>query len=658
VTIAGVSATVEVEWALWGKEARDREYRLLRCSTGTFHSPDFTFVIDRYSPGTLDQLPQVTISWLPHPETGAPSHLAVAIHETAADDDPRGAASRDRYDAVGREITFVRYFCVPYDVLAQQAISYQAVYDRLRRHPLPDDGREPVNVDLGIPPAPRVSASQREFAALVAAQLLTTRPVCILGADQIRLEDRLRFIDLVMSMLPYGARSRLSAATWVNSNSTGHKMRLFFAAAAREDTDGYGTSRRLPDIAVQWGRPDSVQVTDAEALDYLNWPGFGRSWAPARLAKSTTPRDLRDKASIREMIRELSLGRLDSLPVAEILACLGEDLRYGVDSDVRLYIESLQRKSTQRRPAQERREYRALIKHYGLLAGTPQAGPWQDHLYRALLALAFDSPLTYMSYLQIEDCLGSSLQDHHALLALLKEQPAKIDGSWLLVRRGLGYDLDSLLSALWTNGVVPSDLIMVLAKDASPGEPALHPEHGRLMIDPALQYMLRYGDNGRAQFRKIGYLAPALDHYFPGDEAAQVKRLILILRNTHGNNLSKRDIKDIFSTPGYPPSDALLGAVIGLAPNHGDYAKIAYGTARTAKIVGPTVSRKRRKVPAGPATTRRQPGARRAPQRARPAQGTLTRLRVNPKAVVLAFGLLVIVVLIVIIYVVQGKLLH
>lgn len=457
-------------------------------------------------------------------------------------------------------------------------------------------------------------------------------------------------------MLPYGARSRLSAATWVNSNFTGHKMRLFFAAAAREDADGYGTSRRLPDIAVQWGDPGSVAVTDAEALAYLDWPGLGRSWAPAGLARSTARRDLRDKTSIREMIRELSLGRLDILSVAEILVCLGEDLRNRVDSDVRLYTESLQRKSAQRRPAKERGEYRALIKHYGLLTETAQARPWQDQLYRVLLGLAFDSPLTYRSYLQIEDCLGTSLQDHHALLAVLKEQPGEIDGSWLLVRRGLGFDRDALLSALWTNHVVPSDLIMVLARDASPGKPALRPEHGRLMIDPALQYMLRYGDDGRAQFRKIGYLAPALDHYFPGDEPAQVKRLIQILRNTHGNNLNKRDIKDIFSTPGYPPSDALLGAVIGLAPNHADFAKIAYGTARTANIVDATVSRKRRKAPAGPATSARQPGARRTPHRARPARGTLARIRADPKAIVLALGLLVILVLIVIIYVVQGKL--
>ena len=41
----------------------DRGYRLLDCSDGSVSADSFTEVITRYSPGTLDKLPQVTISW-------------------------------------------------------------------------------------------------------------------------------------------------------------------------------------------------------------------------------------------------------------------------------------------------------------------------------------------------------------------------------------------------------------------------------------------------------------------------------------------------------------------------------------------------------------------------------------------------------------------
>src|SRR6516225_8273085 len=96
------SVTVAAEWAFWGKTASDRGYRLLSCSEGTLKPDEFTELLTRYSPGTLDRLPQVAISWSPQ---GDQSFLGIAIHDRA---------EQGFYDAEGREIVFTRYFCVPY----------------------------------------------------------------------------------------------------------------------------------------------------------------------------------------------------------------------------------------------------------------------------------------------------------------------------------------------------------------------------------------------------------------------------------------------------------------------------------------------------------------------------------------------------------------
>ena len=107
---------LSVEWALWGKEAQSRDYRLLECSDGGIGAGAFTEAITRYSPGNLERLPQVTVSWL-RPQDGE-RYLAMAIH----DEGP------GLHDPGGRKIVFTRYFCAPYDQIAAQTGSYQSMH--------------------------------------------------------------------------------------------------------------------------------------------------------------------------------------------------------------------------------------------------------------------------------------------------------------------------------------------------------------------------------------------------------------------------------------------------------------------------------------------------------------------------------------------------
>jgi hypothetical protein len=673
----GRTTTITAEWALWGKESHDRDYRLLRCSVGTFSPQDFVYAIDRYSPGTLPvrTLPQVSVSWLKHPQTGLPSHLGLAIHETAAADDPRSGQARAQFDAAGREIVFVRYFCVPYEDLAAEAASYRQLYNAFRRRGLFEQGRDPITADLDKLQEQPPGADESLFAEHVAAQLLTTQPVCILGADQMPLDRRLRFIDLVMSGLTYGTRTQLSAATWVNSNFTAHKLRLFFASASRDDPGeisgpelgaSNSQTRRKPDVVVKWGHLETARATDRESIEYLSWDGLGQPWAATVLAQETTPVDLKDKGSIKEMLRRVQLGNIDQLTLPDTLRYLGENLRTGAgrDTDIPQYIDNLVTKGARHLSKETREECWALIGQYDLLTDNPRVRTWRDQLYDGLLGVTFDGPVTYERYLRIQDSMRTPLNQNVPLLRALERRQKMLDIPWLLIRRGLG-DTDEELMITLAQGSMPApELARCLvaeavrasaqggAGDRPHDEPVLRPDHGRLLFGPALEYLLRYGRGDHRELRQFGYLAPALNYYYADDKQAQVTRAIGILRSVYGSRLGRADIEEVLGASDYRPTDALLAAVINLAPGHAEFAMTEYGRARSADLVPVPRNRGwRSRVPSVPRLRSGRPRRRRGLS-VTPSPA-LTRVKgVRPQSVVLTFGLLVIAVMIVLIYVI------
>ena len=108
---AETAVPVTAEWALWGKDVRDLEYRLLACSEGNVGAATFVEQITSISPGSAGSWPQVTVSGFLL--SGTASYVALAIHDT----------TQGRHNAVGRGIVYTRYFCVPYPELARPAAS-------------------------------------------------------------------------------------------------------------------------------------------------------------------------------------------------------------------------------------------------------------------------------------------------------------------------------------------------------------------------------------------------------------------------------------------------------------------------------------------------------------------------------------------------------
>ncbi|GAA4213312.1 hypothetical protein [Microbispora amethystogenes] len=229
------------EWALEGKEHGSYdEYGLLRWSAERL-AHVFDKLRARYAAGTPSELPQVTIvpAGLEDKDTGEQSHnVVLAIHTWS-----------DNRDFTGRKVAYTRWFFVPYHQLQDHPVSYQALYAAFDA--LPPTPEPPLTVAV---PALDPRAVMPGPDALAAAALLASgQQVCLVGADGVPMAQRLRFVDTVMALLPYGLRTRFSAATWTSS-TTKHRIKLSFARYAPEGVQ-----------AVQWGQGADIPQDEYSA---------------------------------------------------------------------------------------------------------------------------------------------------------------------------------------------------------------------------------------------------------------------------------------------------------------------------------------------------------------------------------------------------------
>ena len=250
---ASEAAVLTVQWALHGMPGDRMGSRILASSVGDIRREHFAEAIERFSPGVLRQLPQVMVSYLPSVDPkGRMDYLALAIFDEAL-------AVRD---AGQPRSVRIRYFAIPYPEMAQRAVSYRAFYEAVRPIALPSADSPPLQARARAVTQPAPSTGG--LASQVAALLLTGRPVCILGGQAISLEERLLFIDAVMSLLPYGIRAKMTVATWASSTAV-HRFRLFFSDAPR-------AVDRTNSHVVLWSASHAqIPAEHTAALAYLNW---------------------------------------------------------------------------------------------------------------------------------------------------------------------------------------------------------------------------------------------------------------------------------------------------------------------------------------------------------------------------------------------------
>ncbi|MFF0312668.1 hypothetical protein ACFYSC_35035 [Streptosporangium sp. NPDC004379] len=255
------------EWALEGKRpGAHNDYELLSWSDDRLGPEVFEEIRNRYATGLSADLPQLTIAVAATRERERVSrHVVLAVQEWSG-----------HRDATNRKIAYTRWFYVPYEELAAHRVSYEALYRALAR--LPVTPYAPLVVR--VPEADPAAFDPGPDARCAAALLLTGRPVCVVGAERVPMAERLRFLDTVAALLPYGMRSRLTAATWVSSTAR-HRIRLSFARHAPEDAH-----------EVRWGRGTETAWQDSRAkvcLDLLTRPDVRVEDMLENLARMTEP---------------------------------------------------------------------------------------------------------------------------------------------------------------------------------------------------------------------------------------------------------------------------------------------------------------------------------------------------------------------------------
>ncbi|MEV4254532.1 hypothetical protein AB0J52_15390 [Spirillospora sp. NPDC049652] len=217
------TARLTAGWAVRGKTPGSYDdYAILGSGGGDFSADHFTAILDRYTLGNPppersgpEALPWISLTEVLNDHG---NNLGVAIHDWT-----------DGTDAAGRPIVRTRYGYFPYDQFVQAPVSYASLVRAVSG--LDVDGFSPTALD--VPPyAPEDIAHDIQDhnwlgRAATTAALLLEGPVTITGADDLDHAVRLRFLDAVAALLPYGWRPGLTAATWLRGENS--NIRLTFA---------------------------------------------------------------------------------------------------------------------------------------------------------------------------------------------------------------------------------------------------------------------------------------------------------------------------------------------------------------------------------------------------------------------------------------------
>jgi hypothetical protein len=588
------SVTVEAQWALYGKATEDAGYRVLACSTPgpqRLSSADFADAIGRFNPGTPEKLPQVTVSYVP-PRPPGGGYLALALHDYAE------PGRHGVPDNLGRSVAFTNYFCLPYEPLAEASVGYHDLYQALRAERLLARSGQPLRVT--VTPPSLLTPAVEVLPARVAALLLMGRPVCVLGAQETTVAERLTFVDAVMALLPYGFRAKMTAATWTRATHRNHRFRLFFSGTQR-DTE-------QPDHVIYWGRPEETAISPDD--DYSYWYQGWLSTEPVArmryvLSSLTQPRSLASKDDVLEALDAIDVPRPSSrgtrlirkrvlepapeqqgtapLRNAETLwnaetlrsaEALGEPGGGQFLLDCALHMEKpsprelgaairrLKKVAKAGVSSAQRDHYREIVKEHRLFRHDEALGTSEAVLREVLLRVAFNPPLSYEDYCLIEDGTGNGTLDPD-LLRLIERTGLADNRVKAITYRQLprGAAEEKLSKWYSSKEVNAPGLFDVLALEVK------HPRHTRLLCDVTVDYLTKTPEHHKPKqidraLRQHSYLARRLQDSLAGQDQYQVNVLGLFLRAAYPDGLTRSDIYHVMIGTREPPTLTFLVAVL------------------------------------------------------------------------------------------------
>ncbi|NDU76497.1 hypothetical protein GWI34_28310 [Actinomadura sp. DSM 109109] len=382
---------VTAEWALWGLDRRTGVRGVLAGSGGRFTRRNFAEIVHRYHTGAPAELPQVTIGW---------TRLRDVAHLTLAIESWRGAAPGA--DSV------TRVYCVPFAPLARARASYESLYQAFAAHdPASADGTRATAALAAGGPGPARAPAMGTAAMLLAGE---GRPVVVEDAGALPMLDRLRFLDEVAWLLPYGMRARLSVSTWTRSTAE-HRIRLSFTDHAP------GASR-----ALVWDRPPDLppwaEVPKrymALLADFAGAPGVRME-----LANAVAPLAFTDpRAALQALKTAVAVATGEAPDVETLLTVCRDMLRQERHEPLVAALGRLEAELRSGDAGRKRGQYRTLIGQLGLMADHANlSGSIAVLFYSVLLRLMHGPRLGDAA---TEELLGSFTDPPAELLEALRQ---------------------------------------------------------------------------------------------------------------------------------------------------------------------------------------------------------------------------------------------
>jgi hypothetical protein len=268
--------------------------------------------------------------------------------------------------------------------------------------------------------------------------------------------------------------------------------------------------------------------------------------------------------------------------VEDTLGELANLLRHDDQATTPAVVKRLRRYAASQPDTAEREACQQTITKLGLLRNHPGIHHGtRASVYRVLLSLAFEVPLTYASYCRIEDAAGGPPRGT-LRTEMLKQLRFASHLPWLLTARAEPVFTDEeLMEGLAEMGISATAPIHELQI----GVGNLRPEHRPVLYDFAMRYLITHAADPRAELKWRGYLVNTLESVFPGDRQAKRIRLEKTLKLVYGDPLRKGQIRELFEDPAISPTKALEAAVKSLSPakaapfiaEQAAYARIRHG---------------------------------------------------------------------------------
>ena len=291
---------IKADWAIKSKNIGDaQEYRVLACSVGEFDTLDFENIFRTLSVGTMP-LPIQTSSDSPAPwitygtySKADKEHLVAVVQNWS-----------NKLDFARRPIAELYCLAVPYIELSTYRMGFFDLYEKfislnLDHTSVVDLGKVELSPEISMSPnniAAIINEIGFDFCAVVAA-LLLKGSVAIVGSDIMVPIDRLKYLDAIISLLPYGIRSDLSMSTWVQSSSR-HTIRVGFTDSARPEQ-----------FRVEWKQTPETPI-DTLVSHYYNGildlsKRHGIVHIVDQLASQTEPYSFQDAQRLLDVLAEI-----------------------------------------------------------------------------------------------------------------------------------------------------------------------------------------------------------------------------------------------------------------------------------------------------------------------------------------------------------------